>query len=140
MIKSGWFPTRRVMTSAAFLAKTALMGIVFQVAGAASSRRSFKISFCVCINMAFFTCHTRMFAIQLENRLAVIKILTNGFTTVMTPTTIRSIRLSMNSQESAVNLLMASTANRLIKTGNIDCVAINTGKSPAIAAFPMGSQ
>ena len=85
--------------------------------------------------MAYFTCQPSVFSIQFEYRLAVVKALFYCFKTVMAPETIHSISLVMGCQEGAVNLLMAGTADRSIKTGNIDCMAINAGKSQTIASF-----
>ena len=74
--------------------------------------------------MALLANQPLVFTFQLEDGLAVVKFLTDGFDAIVTPTTVSPISLGVGFKKSVVNLLVTGAANGPVKTGDILPMAI----------------
>ena len=91
VVKSSWFPTSGLVAGSAVLAKFSQVNIILEMAQTTFSVLGFKISSCLLVEVTLLANKPLVFAFQLEQSPAVVKILVDGLQTIMTPNTIGAI-------------------------------------------------
>ena len=95
MVKSGWLPAARIVTTGAIITKPAFVRIILDMAGGTVHGLRLEINWRMCIEMAFFARKSLVFANQLEVRLTMVKIFTEGSESIMTAQAPGAISLGM---------------------------------------------
>jgi len=74
--------------------------------------------------MALLANQPLVFALQLEDRPAVVKFFTDGLDAIVTPTAVSPIGFGVGRKKSTVDLLVTGAANGPVKMGDILAMAI----------------
>jgi len=116
------------MTGTAIFPEIAFVCIVFQMTCAAIGRFRLEIGGCVSAEMTFGARLPCVFACQLEGGAAVVKVLADGFNSIMAAPAICSVILGVFLHENGIHLLVAAGAERDIKFGDIVAMTVRAGE------------